>query len=238
MIVYAAIDLRAGRVVQLVGGRPDQERLRLPDPVAVARDLAARGFAALHVVDLDGALDEGSNAEHVAAIIDAVALPVQVGGGIRDRDALARWLTLGADKVIVGTRAIEEPEWLATVAKHFPDRILVAADVRDEVIVTHGWTRDSGLAVGAYLGRVASLPLAGLLVTDVGREGQLVGIDTALFARLARESPLPIIAAGGIRSPRDLHRLEDTGVAGAVVGTALYTGAIVNAEAFTEDFRK
>lgn len=234
MIIYAAIDLRAGRVVQLVGGRPDQERLSLPDPIAVARDFIARGFAALHVVDLDGALGEGSNADRIAAIIDAVGIPVQVGGGVRSREALAGWLATGADKVIVGTRAIEDPEWLAGVAGDFPDRLLVAADVRDEVIVTHGWTRSSGLPVRSFLDRIAALPLAGLLVTDVGREGRLAGIDTTLFARLARKSAQPVIAAGGIATLRDLQQLDGTGVAGAVVGTALYTGAIVNAEDFRQ----
>ena len=234
MIVYAAIDLRGGRVVQLVGGRPDNERLSLPDPVGVARDFVDRGFAALHVVDLDGALAEGSNDAQVAAIIDAVRLPVQVGGGIRSREAVAGWLRAGAEKVIIGTRAIEDAEWLAEIAGEFPGRVLVAADVRDEVIVTHGWTRSSGLPVGDFLKRVAALPLAGLLVTDVGREGQLAGIDTRLFARLVRKSTLPIIAAGGVSKPQDLRRLDDAGVAGAVVGTALYTGAIVN----PEDYKK
>jgi len=234
MIIYAAIDLRAGRVVQLVGGRPDQERLSLPDPVAVARDFIARGFASLHVVDLDGALGEGSNADHIAAIIEAVEIPVQVGGGVRNREALTGWLAAGADKVIVGTRAIEDPEWLAGVAQEFPDRLLVAADVRDEEIVTHGWTRNSGLPVNSFLDRVAELPLAGLLVTDVGREGRLAGIDTTLFASLATRSALPIVAAGGVGTLRDLQRLDGTGVAGAVVGTALYTGAIINAEDFRQ----
>ena len=233
MIVYAAIDLRGGRVVQLVGGRPDRERLSLPDAIGVARDFVARGFPALHVVDLDGALQEGSNGEQVAAIIDAVDVPVQVGGGVRDRAALSKWLAAGADKVIVGTRAIEDPDWLADVAGEFPGRLLVAADIRDGVVVSHGWTRSSGLTASAFLAAASRLPLAGLLVTDVGREGRLAGIDARLFADLAEESTVPIVAAGGIGSPRDLRLLDATGVAGAVVGTALYTGAIVNAEDFT-----
>lgn len=226
MVVYAAIDLRRGRVVQLVGGRPENERISLPDPAAVARRFVGAGFAALHVVDLDGALDDGSNRQQVTDILAATDVPVQVGGGVRDEQAVAAWLDAGAARVMVGTRAIDDPGWLRHVAEAFPQRILVAADVRNGVVVTHGWRRSSGVPVGDFLARAADLPLAGLLVTDVGREGRLGGIDADLFARLASVTELPIVAAGGIGALQDLRALADVGVAGAVIGTALYTGAV------------
>lgn len=226
MILYAAIDLRRQRVVQLVAGRPEHQRISLPDAVAVARGFVSDGFGALHVVDIDAALQDGSNGQEIREIIDAVDVPVQVGGGIRDADALRTWLAAGAARVMVGTRAIDDFDWLRRMSAEFRHRILVAADVRDEVIVTHGWTRNTSLPVGDFLDRVRPLPLAGVLVTDVGREGSLEGVDTDLFARLASVTELPIIAAGGIGTTQDLRDLDAAGIAGAVVGTALYTGAI------------
>ncbi len=226
MIVYAAIDLRKGRVVQLIGGRPESERINLPDPVDVARRFVAYGFQHLHVVDLDAALGEGSNLDAVRALIAAVDVPVQFGGGIRDADSLRAALEAGAARVMVGTRAIRDFDWLAEVSREHPQRVLVAADIREHQILTHGWRRASGVALDAFLERVSALPLAGLLVTDVGREGSLGGIDAKLFAGLAAATDLPLVAAGGVGSIDDLRALDRAAVAGAVVGTALYTGAI------------
>lgn len=226
MIVYAAIDLRGGRVVQLIGGRPDAERLSLPDPVAVAERFVADGFRCLHVVDLDAALDEGSNRADVRAIIEAVGVPVQVGGGVRDTDALGHVLDAGASRVVVGTRAVTDFDWLVEVSSSHPQKVLLAADARDGVIVTHGWRRSAGLEITDFLARVGDLPLAGLLVTDVSREGSLRGINADWFALLAQSTDLPIIAAGGVGSMQDLRDLADADIAGAIVGTALYTGAI------------
>jgi len=235
MIVYPAIDLRGGRVVQLVGGRPERERVNLPDPVAVARRFVAHGFRALHVVDLDGALQDGCNAAAIRSIIDAVAVPVQVGGGVRDDATVHGWLAAGAARVMVGTRAIEDRAWLEGAAQRFPGRIVVAADVRDDTVVTHGWRRSSGVSPAVFLAGVDALPLAGLLVTDVGREGRLAGVDVELFGALRSACRAPIIAAGGIRSLQDLRDLDAAGIAGAVVGTAMYTGAI-DPGAVTEEF--
>jgi phosphoribosylformimino-5-aminoimidazole carboxamide ribotide isomerase len=226
MIAYAAIDIRDGRVVQLIGGRPERERLSLPDPVAVAAGFTAAGFKALHLVDLDAALGEGSNRPLIEAVIGSTEIPVQVGGGIRNRAAVAAWLEVGAARVIVGTRAVTDPSWLAEVAAEHPERIVVAADVDGEQVVSHGWTRSTGLPVGDFLGRLTGLPIGGLLVTDVSREGRLEGVDARLFQRLAMSTALPVVAAGGVSSIDDLRQLEAAGARGAVVGTALYTGGV------------
>ena len=226
MIVFAAIDLQGGEVVQLVGGEPDQARIRWKS----ARDTALRwqraGFSELHVIDLDAARGTGSNQALVSEIIGAVNVPVQVGGGLRDRDAIAGALELGAARVIVGTRAIEDPAWLAQASAEFPSKIVVAADVRAGQVLTRGWTHASQLQLGPALHLLDDYQLAAVLITDVGREGRMVGIDAELFRSAVAGSRHPIYAAGGIGGPHDLESLRQCGVAGAVLGMALYTGAI------------
>lgn len=227
MIVYAAIDLRSGRVVQLVGGDPAAERVSLPDAGAVARGWIDCGFAALHVVDLDAALGLGDNAHALEEVLAAArGVPVQVGGGVRTTERAEALLAAGAAAVVVGTRAVQEPAWLEEIATRWPDRIVVAADVRGEEVVVRGWTTSTGMTPEVLLSRLAEIPLAGVLVTDVAREGRMGGADTARFRRLAAASPHPLLASGGIADAADLAALSDTGVAGAIVGMALYTGGL------------
>ncbi|HEX6309584.1 MAG TPA: 1-(5-phosphoribosyl)-5-[(5-phosphoribosylamino)methylideneamino] imidazole-4-carboxamide isomerase [Longimicrobiales bacterium] len=227
MIVHAAIDLRGGRVVQLVGGRTDAERVSLPDPAAVARSWIGHGFAALHVVDLDAALGTGDNNGAIDDVITAAGnVPVQVGGGVRTTDRVAALIDAGAATIVVGTRAVEDPAWLESIAFSWPGRIVIAADVRDDEIVVRGWTAGTGIAPAELLARLASLPLAGVLTTDVSREGSMAGIDIERFRRLVDAAPHPLLASGGIRDAADLADLAAAGVAGAVVGMALYTGAL------------
>ena len=227
MIVFAAIDLRGGRVVQLVGGRPEDERVSLPDPAGVARGWIDVGFTALHVVDLDAALGVGSNAAAVGQVIAASGgARVQVAGGVRTTDRAEALLDAGADAVVVGTRGVQEPAWLEEITARWPGRIVLAADVRGDDVVVRGWTAAAGITVDELLGRIAALPLAAVLVTDVVREGQMTGADTARFRYLAETSPHPVLASGGIAGAADLAVLSRTGVAGAIVGMALYTGAL------------
>lgn len=227
MIVYAAIDLRGGRVVQLVGGIPEDERVSLPDPAAVAADWIRAGFSALHVVDLDAALGTGTNAAGVEAVIAAAgAVSVQVGGGVRTTSRVQELLDGGAGTVVVGTRGVTDPAWLEKIATRWPGRIVLAADVRGDDVVVRGWTAAAGMTVDDLLGRIADIPLAGVLVTDVAREGRMSGADTQRFRQLAALSPHPVLASGGIAGAADLAALSRTGVAGAVVGMALYTGAL------------
>jgi phosphoribosylformimino-5-aminoimidazole carboxamide ribotide isomerase len=226
MIAAPAVDLRGGRCVQLVGGRPEDERISLPDPLAVARDWWEKGFRTLHVVDLDAALGQGDNHALVEALCSATPATVQVGGGIRDDDAAARVLSAGADRVIVGTRAVDDPRWLADLADRFPHRIMVAADIRDGIVLRRGWTEASTLGVLDFVAGLASLPLAGVLCTDVGREGKVQGIDLEGAVDVIRASPHPVWISGGVSSMQDLTNLNEAGAAGAVLGMALYTGAL------------
>jgi phosphoribosylformimino-5-aminoimidazole carboxamide ribotide isomerase len=226
MIAYAAIDLREGRVVQLVGGRPEEERVSLADPVAVARTWVAFGFRALHIVDLDAALGLGSNANVIRALAQAVDVPVQVGGGVRDKVRIADLLGSGVDRVVVGTRAVEDPAWLEAVAARWPGRIVVAADTLDDKVVTRGWTRSSGVDTRSFVTDLARTPIGGVLVTDVSREGRMEGVDEQAFRRMVAASRHPVLASGGVGGPDDLRRLEAAGAAGVVIGMALYTGAL------------
>jgi phosphoribosylformimino-5-aminoimidazole carboxamide ribotide isomerase len=226
MIAFPAVDLRDGAAVQLVGGAYEDERVRIPDPLSVVREWDHAGFRHLHVVDLDAALGKGSN-EHVIELI-ARDFPgvVQVGGGVRSMERIDELLDLGVAHVIVGTRAVEEPEWLAGVAQAHPGRLIVAADVRDRRVVTRGWARTLQLDVEDLIRDLTHLPIAGALVTAVHREGQLQGTDLALMEDLADIATFPLIASGGVASMADLRALEHRGLYGAVIGMALYTGAL------------
>lgn len=235
MIAYAAIDVRGGRVVQLVGGRLEDERINLPDPVGVAAAWAGAGFRWLHVVDLDAALGSGSNRAVIERIVAEAAVPVQVGGGIRDDESARALIAAGAARIVTGTRAIEDEAWLSELAERYPGRVVVAADVRGERVVLRGWSAESTLTPLDLLARLDSLPLAAVLVTDVGREGSMRGADVARFALLAGATRHALIASGGISSARDLRALSRAGAAGAVLGMALYTSA-VDATAIAKEF--
>ncbi len=223
MIAVPAVDLKGGRCVQLVGGRPDDERVSLPDAVAVARRWWSAGFEALHVVDLDAALGSGDNLALVARVLAATPADTGVGGGVRDDARADALLEAGADRVIVGTRAVDDPGWLAALADRHPGRVVVAADVRDGVVLRRGWTEATGLDVGAFVAGLADLPLAGVLCTDVGREGRLQGIDAPAMERVVAASPHPVWASGGVTTLDDLEALDAAGAAGVVLGMALYT---------------
>ena len=237
MIAIPAIDLREGSCVQLVGGEYAEERVRLPDPLAVAREWTRYGFRRLHVVDLDAATGRGSNERVVADLLREASVDVQVGGGIRSTTQVEALLASGARAVVVGTRALEDADWLARVSSAYPNEILVAADVRDRRVVTHGWTRTLPREIMDVTEELSTLPLAGLLVTAVHREGKMQGTDLFLMEDVVEAASFPVYASGGIRSLADLRALADRGIAAAIIGMALYTGAIdpwQTAEEFSE----
>ena len=235
MIAIPAVDLRDGACVQLVGGEYAQERVRLADPVAVARGWAEQGFQQLHVVDLDAATRRGSNASVIRAILDLDLLDVQVGGGVREARDIERLLDDGASRVVVGTRALEETSWLAEVAAEFPGQLVVAADVRERRVVTRGWTHTLPLTILDAVEELHDLALAGFLVTAVHLEGQMQGTDLPLMEDVAELSRVPVYASGGVSTVHDLRALADRGVHAAVIGMALYTGAL-DARGVAEEF--
>lgn len=236
MRAIPAIDLREGACVQLVGGDYAAERVRLPDPLEVLDRWRQAGFRQLHVVDLDAALGRGSNSTVITSLLQRAAdMRISVGGGLRTDAAIEALLAAGAAEVVVGTRAVEEPAWLQSVADRFPGRVVVAVDVRGEEVVSRGWTAGTGRTVDAVVAALSPLPLAGLLVTAVHREGRMEGPDTALIRRLAGQTQLPVIASGGVGSAADLRALKEAGAARCVIGMALYTGAL-DAEHVAREF--
>lgn len=237
MQVIPAIDLREGKCVQLVGGSYAEERVRLDDPVAVAKKWEECGFSRIHLVDLDAATGKGDNRALMAEIIRATSMTVQCGGGIRDFDAIEDLLSCGAAAVILATRALENRVWLEEAASRFRSELIIAADVRGRRIVTRGWSRELAMDVADAVRLLSDLPLAALLVTAVHREGLMKGPDLALIGELLEGTPLPIQASGGIGGVEDLRALAKMGISSAVIGMALYTGAL-DVETITTEFAK
>ena len=235
MIAIPAVDLRGGHCVQLVGGDYADERVRLDDPAAVARDWAQLGFGRIHVVDLDAATGRGANTDIIRDILRESAVPVQVGGGVRQESQIERLLDDGASWVVIGTRAIEDEDWRNEMANRFPGRLIIAADVRERLVVTRGWAETSRLNVIDFVEELASLPLAGVLVTAVHLEGKMEGTDLPLMEDVAEASAWPVFASGGVSTLDDMRTLEHRGLTGAVLGMALYTGAL-DARRLAEEF--
>jgi phosphoribosylformimino-5-aminoimidazole carboxamide ribotide isomerase len=235
MIVIPALDLRDGLCIQQTGDSYSRERVRLENPLEVARAWVRLGFRRLHVIDLDAATGRGSNEEIVRDILDDVPADVQVGGGVRSGDTIERLLGEGATRVVVGRRALEEPEWLAGTASAFAGQLIVAADVRDRQAVTRGPARPLARNILDVVEELNDLPLGGLLVTAVHREGQLSGADLFLMEDLAEASQHQVLASGGVATMNDLRALADRGIAGVVLGQPLYAGAL-DTRAVAEEF--
>jgi phosphoribosylformimino-5-aminoimidazole carboxamide ribotide isomerase len=229
MIVIPAVDVRQGRCVRLRQGRADAETVFGDDPVAMAERWASLGARRLHVVDLDGAF---AGAPRQTALVEkmiaAVApVSVSVGGGLRDEGAIEAILTAGARWAVVGTRAALDASFLREIGRRWPDRIIVAVDARGDRVAVKGWTEDSAEPVVAVARRAREAGAAAVLYTDVTRDGTGLGPNTEETEALARAVRVPVLASGGVRSLRDLRALAAIpGVAGTVVGRALYAGAI------------
>ena len=226
MIAIPALDLRGGACVQLAAGSYDEEVIRIPDPVGVAVAWRQYGFRHLHLVDLDAVAGRGNNAAEIQAILGTTDVEVQAGGGIKSRDSIHQLLNDGAQRVVIGTRAIEDPDWLVDMSTDFPGCIIVAADVRDRKLLSHGWTRIQPKLVLDLVEDLNGLPLAGVLVTAVHREEAMRGTDLPLMEDVAELAEFPVFASGGLGSIGDLRALADRGVAAAIIGMGLYSGAM------------
>jgi phosphoribosylformimino-5-aminoimidazole carboxamide ribotide isomerase len=229
MIIIPAVDLREGRCVRLREGRDDARTVFSDDPVAMAERWAEAGAERLHVVDLDGAFAGAPRQTAlIAKIVDAVRpVPVEAGGGLRDVTAVEALLEAGVTWVVLGTRAAVDPAFLADVCAQFPERVIVAADARGERVAIRGWTESSELTVIELGRRARDAGAAALLYTDVSRDGTELGPNVEATGALAESVRVPVLASGGVGRVEDLARLARVpGVLGAVVGRALYTGAI------------
>ncbi|MGR3485118.1 MAG: 1-(5-phosphoribosyl)-5-[(5-phosphoribosylamino)methylideneamino]imidazole-4-carboxamide isomerase [Paracoccaceae bacterium] len=234
MILYPAIDLKDGRAVRLLRGDMDAATVFADDPAAKAAEFVAHGARWLHLVDLDGAFaGHPVNRDAVARILAAAGdVPVQLGGGIRDRATLDAWLDAGVARVILGTVAVEDPALVAAAARDHPGRVAVGLDARGAEVATRGWAESTGLGLTDLARRFEDAGIAAIVYTDIDRDGAMQGPNVAATAALARAVSVPVIASGGVSSMHDLRRLRDTGViAGAITGRALYDGAIALPEA-------
>ncbi len=226
MRVVPAIDVRDGHCVQLLGGSYDHELVRIGDPVGVAARWRDLGFRSLHLVDLDAATGRGENASIIEAICALDGIEVDAGGGVRADDDVARLLDAGAASVLVGTRAVNDPEWLAAVATANPGRISLAIDVRRGSVTTEGWTATTAQDPLDVVRAAADLPLAQVVVTSVDVEGGLGGPDLRLVDLARGVTAHRLGVAGGVASRTHLAALRARDVDAAIVGTALYTGAL------------
>ena len=228
MILYPAIDLKDGQCVRLLRGDMGAATVFADDPAAQARSFADAGCKWLHLVDLNGAFAGRSvNGEAVKAIIDAVAVPVQLGGGIRDEDAIRQWLARGVARVILGTAAVEDPDLVRRAATDFPGQVAVGIDARSGRVAVRGWAEETSLDATDLARRFEDAGVAAIIYTDIDRDGAMGGPNVAATEALARAIEIPVIASGGVSSMYDLIALRDTGViAGAISGRALYDGAL------------
>ncbi|MBI4301772.1 MAG: 1-(5-phosphoribosyl)-5-[(5-phosphoribosylamino)methylideneamino]imidazole-4-carboxamide isomerase, partial [Chloroflexi bacterium] len=234
MEVIPAIDLRNGRCVRLYQGRFDQETVFSEDPVAVALGWLALGAPRLHVIDLDGA-DKGKpvNTATIEAIVKSVSISVQVGGGLRDIEAVEATLAMGVQRVILGTAAVENPALVKEACARFGEAVVLAVDARDGYVATHGWKEKTRFLAKDFVNLMAAQGIKRIIYTDIAHDGTLTGPNFNAIAQLMASTDLPIIASGGIASIDHLKRLARLRVEGAIIGQALYTGQIDLKEAIT-----
>jgi len=226
--VIPAIDIRAGKCVRLLQGQADQQTVYGNDPVAMARRWAEAGAPRLHIVDLDGAFaGQMHNFGVIQAMLQAISIPVQLGGGLRDLDAISRALEAGVQRVVLGTSALEQWDTLVAATQRFPGQVCVGIDSHNGQVATRGWQNISQIETIAFAQRVATTGVAAIIYTDITRDGMLQGPNISNITTLAQQVQVPVIASGGVAQLADLRQLgalEPFGVCGVIVGKALYEG--------------
>lgn len=235
MLIYPAIDILSGRVVRLSRGRYEDVTVYNTDPADQARRWRDAGAEILHVVDLDGAAEGAPvNLAALAAILDAVDLPVQFGGGLRHPNEIARVLTMGVARAVLGTSLVRTPELVAEASRAYPGRIVAAVDARDGMVYVDGWREETGLALDEVLRNLEAFGIEYLLYTDIDVDGTLGGVSVDSYRHLAQATSMRVIASGGVASLDDvlaLARLPAPGLEGVIMGRALYEGTVDLAEA-------
>jgi len=235
LILYPAIDLKDGQCVRVLHGDLSTATVFNTEPAAQAKTFVEAGFHWIHVVDLNGAVQgKAVNAPGVEAILSSVSVPVQLGGGIRTLKDIERWIEAGVSRVILGTVAVKDPKIVLAAAKLYPEQIAVSVDVRKGKVAVEGWTADSELDAITVAKRFEDAGVAALIVTDIDRDGTVMGFNVEAFGAMADAVSIPVIAAGGLATVDDIVKLKarkGVPVAGAVLGRALYNGAINPAQA-------
>lgn len=227
MQIWPAIDLRGGKCVRLKQGDYGQETVFGEDPVAVARHWVGLGAECLHLVDLDGARDGiPGNLDSVEAIVKAVSVPCQLGGGIRSAAMIRRVLGLGVARLVIGTLALKEPQWFRQMCHQFPGQLVLGIDARDGYVATHGWLQTSHTAATELARQFEEEPIAGIVYTDIAADGMLAGPNLAAMRQMHSAVRHPVIASGGVTTTDDVARLAAIPMAGCIIGRALYEGTL------------
>lgn len=227
MELFPAIDLFDRKAVRLLHGDYAKMTVYSDDPLAVAQDFAACGAKNIHMVDLEGAKDGTTpNLSVVSAIAQTGALRVQVGGGIRSRDTVQRYVDAGVSRVILGTAAVTDPALLESLTKEYGEKIAVSVDIKDGFVAIRGWTQQSSLTADTLCARLADVGVKTVICTDISRDGAMRGTNRELYRRLNEAYPLNFIASGGVSSMEDVQALAQMNLYGAIIGKAYYTGAI------------
>jgi phosphoribosylformimino-5-aminoimidazole carboxamide ribotide isomerase len=223
MLILPAIDLRGGKCVRLKQGDYSQETVFGDDPAAMARRWVGEGARALHLVDLDGA-KEGRpiNSTVIRRIVESVDVPCQVGGGLRTEADIEATLDAGVARVVLGTRALDDPAWVRQMAQEYPKRIVLGLDARDGKVATHGWLNTSDESVLDVARQFANWPLYAIVYTDISRDGMLKGPNIDALAELVAAVPVPVIASGGVTTVDNVRALKEKGLFGCIIGRALY----------------
>lgn len=232
MEIWPAIDLRGGKCVRLQQGDYQRETVFGDDPAEMARRWVAEGAQCLHLVDLDGARDGiFINRPAVTAILAAVDVPCEFGGGIRDEATIRLLLDLGMARLVIGTRAVEDPAWLRKMCRAFPHRLVLGIDARDGQVATNGWLEVSNTSAVKLGHELCREPIAAIVYTDIARDGMLAGPNFSAMAEMKRAVSAPVIASGGVSSLDDIEQLATIGMDGCIIGRALYDGKFRLAEA-------
>jgi len=227
MLIYPAIDLYAGKAVRLFKGDYNQMTVYSDNPPEIAEKFRAAGAQRIHLVDLEGAKSgETPNFDTVRAIKEASGLFCEIGGGIRSMEVVERYIAAGIDRVILGTAAVKDPEFLAEAVAKYGEKIAVGVDIKDGEVAIHGWTEKSGIDAYAFCEKMQSMGVKTLICTDISKDGAMQGTNHELYRELARRCDMQIVASGGVSSMEDVKKLREKDLYGAIIGKAWYTGAI------------
>jgi phosphoribosylformimino-5-aminoimidazole carboxamide ribotide isomerase len=234
MQIWPAIDLRGGKCVRLQQGDYNRETVFGDDPAAMALHWTQAGARFLHLVDLDGARDGlGVNRSAVANILKAVSVPCELGGGVRDESSIRYWLEAGIQRVVVGTKALKEPDWFRRMCELFPGQLALGLDARNGFVATDGWLKTSQVQAVEFARQFSDVGLAAIVYTDIARDGMMSGPNFDGIAALMDAVPVPVVASGGVTTSEDVRRLAEMAVPACILGRTLYDGKLTIAEALS-----
>jgi phosphoribosylformimino-5-aminoimidazole carboxamide ribotide isomerase len=227
MYIIPAIDLRDGKCVRLIQGQYDRQINYRDNPVEQAKEFSSDGAEWLHIVDLDGAkVGRPVNTDTISAIAELGILNIEVGGGLRDEASIKQLLDIGVNRVIIGTKAVQDFEWFSEMAKKFSGKIVLGLDAKGAKVATHGWTQDSSLILLEFAAEAAKLPLAAIIYTDIAKDGMMSGPNFERTKALVEAVNVPVVASGGVNTAEDIKKLAEFNPEAAIIGRSLYEGTL------------